>query len=609
MLQAARKLKRLLDREQKTKLGGLFVLMILGAFLEVVSISLFVPVIMAILAPEAESAGGPLHFVRRILSGSGSRFVLYGILLLIGVFVIKTGFLLFEYRQQFRFIYRNRLTVQKKLLHAFFSRPYEYYLHAQTGETLRVMQGDVVRTFELMRMLLSFAADMIVSAALILTVFVISPVMTAFVSGILLVLILLIAKKLKPYQKKKGKQRNVLTAQMNKWLMQAVQGIREIRIGRKEAYFETGFLQDGEKAIRIDQAQDLLNSVPRVLIEAVSICAVLAVMAVRLAMGVSPEVLIPEVSAFAMAAVKILPCANKIALAINQTAYSSASLDKVLGMLESGTCGPEAGSVISGTEMESGTCGTETDPEGHFAAEEVKKGKKPCPGLHDSITFRQISYRYPGTDTDILREASFEIRRGESVGLIGPSGAGKTTVVDVLTGLLTPAGGQILIDGRDARTEYDGWLPHIGYIPQMVFMMDDTIRANVAFGFPDEERDEARIWEVLEEAQLADFVRSLPDGLETQIGERGVRLSGGQRQRIGIARALYDRPELLILDEATSALDLDTERAVMDSIYRLQGQRTVVIITHRPSAIARCDRIYEVRDGQIVERKPADEKE
>ena len=589
MLQAARKLKKLLDREQKAKLAGLFVLMIIGAFLEVVSISLFVPVIMAILTPEADSADGPLFLVGRIVNGSGSRFVLYGIILLICIFVVKTGFLLFEYRQQFRFIYRNRLAVQKKLLHAFFSRPYEYYLHAQTGETLRVMQGDVVRTFELMQMLLSFAADMIVSAALILTVFLISPVMTAFVSGILLVLILLIAKKLKPYQKKQGKRRNLLTARMNKWLMQAVHGIREIRIGRKESYFEDGFLRDGENAIQIDQAQDLLNSVPRVLIETVSICAVLAVMAIRLAMGVSPEVLIPEVSAFAMAAVKILPCANKIALAINQTAYSSASLDKVLGMLGSG--------VYEGEE----------EMTAHRAGEEPAEKKRPCPDFHDSITFRQISYRYPGTETDILREASFEIRHGESVGLIGPSGAGKTTVVDVLTGLLSPVSGRILIDGIDARTAYDGWLPHIGYIPQMVFMMDDTIRANVAFGCPDEERDETRIWEVLEEAQLAAFVRSLPEGLETQIGERGVRLSGGQRQRIGIARALYDRPELLILDEATSALDLDTERAVMDSVYRLQGQRTMVIITHRPSAITRCDRIYEVKDRQIVERKSADE--
>ena len=196
-----------------------------------------------------------------------------------------------------------------------------------------------------------------------------------------------------------------------------------------------------------------------------------------------------------------------------------------------------------------------------------------------------------------------EIPVGKSVGIVGTSGAGKTTIVDVLLGLLEPEKGRILADGVDVKTNYKGWLKNVGYIPQTIFMTDSTIRKNVAFGVPEDEIDDAKVWQALSEAALDSFVKELPEGLDTEIGERGIRLSGGQRQRIGIARALFEDPEVLVLDEATSALDNDTEAAIMDSINRLHGKKTLVIIAHRLQTIEKCDMIYGIKDGKAVRER------
>jgi len=221
------------------------------------------------------------------------------------------------------------------------------------------------------------------------------------------------------------------------------------------------------------------------------------------------------------------------------------------------------------------------------------------------IVLENISYHYPNTEKWVLKDASMTIPIGQAIGIVGSSGAGKSTIVDVMLGLLDLKSGKILADGQNVleKENYRKWLKNIGYIPQTIFMLDDTIRRNVAFGVPDEEIDEARIWKVLEDAKLDEFVKSLPDGLDTGIGERGVRLSGGQRQRIGIARALYEDPEVLVLDEATSALDNDTEKAIMDSINCLHGNKTLIIIAHRLQTIEKCDAVYRIEDGKAVKER------
>lgn len=230
-----------------------------------------------------------------------------------------------------------------------------------------------------------------------------------------------------------------------------------------------------------------------------------------------------------------------------------------------------------------------------FASKDVQK----LP-VRKSIELKDITYSYPNRERLIFDHADMTIPVGTSVGIVGTTGSGKSTIVDILLGLLEVRTGTIYADGRDVRENYRGWLKNIGYIPQMIFMLDGTIRSNVAFGVPKDEIDEDRLWEALREAQLDEFVRTLPEGADTGIGERGIQLSGGQRQRIGIARALYHDPEVLVLDEATSALDNDTEAAVMDSINRLHGRKTLIIIAHRLQTIEKCDLVYRIENGKAV---------
>jgi ABC-type multidrug transport system fused ATPase/permease subunit len=238
------------------------------------------------------------------------------------------------------------------------------------------------------------------------------------------------------------------------------------------------------------------------------------------------------------------------------------------------------------------------DAEAYEARKEIKK----LPVLK-KIELKDIVYKYPNTDVLIFNHADMEIPVGCSVGVVGTSGAGKTTIIDVLLGLLNIQEGSILADGVEVREHYEEWLKNIGYIPQTIFMIDASIRKNVAFGVPDEEIDDNKVWQALKEAQLDEFVRGLPEGLDTGIGERGIRLSGGQRQRIGIARALFEDPEVLVLDEATSALDNETEAAIMDSINRLHGRKTLIIIAHRLQTIEKCDMVYRVENGQIARER------
>ena len=289
--------------------------------------------------------------------------------------------------------------------------------------------------------------------------------------------------------------------------------------------------------------------------------------------GTSTENMLEVLSTLAAAAFVLLPAVNRINNQINSIAYFEPFFMGVSDNLQE--------------EIE------DDRVDMSFAAEAEKLP------LERSIELRDITYAYPNTEKLIFDHAELEIAIGSAVGIVGTSGAGKSTIVDVLLGLLEVRSGAIYADGVDVKTCYRAFLKNIGYIPQMIFMLDDTIRRNVAFGVHDQDIDEERIWEVLREAQLDEFVKSLPEGLDTGIGERGIRLSGGQRQRIGIARALYYDPEVLILDEATSALDNDTEAAIMDSINRLHGRKTLVIIAHRLQTIEKCDVVYRVEDGKI----------
>ena len=290
--------------------------------------------------------------------------------------------------------------------------------------------------------------------------------------------------------------------------------------------------------------------------------------------------LLPLISAFAMAAMRLLPSVNRLNTYMANIAYYEPALNYIYDNVD--------------TE----------DLKKLYGKSTVLEDKKTARlTIKNEIHLKDITFAYPNTDKNIFDKADMKIPVGKSVGVVGASGAGKTTIVDVLLGLLELQSGTITSDGTNIFDNYGAWLSHVGYIPQTIYMLDDSIRNNIAFGVKEEDIDDARVWEVLEQAQMKTFVEELPDKLDSQIGERGVRISGGQRQRLGIARALYHDPELLIFDEATSALDNDTETAIMEAIDSLHGQKTMVIIAHRLRTIENCDMIYEVKDGKISQTR------
>ncbi|WP_337664731.1 ABC transporter ATP-binding protein, partial [Suilimivivens sp.] len=313
------------------------------------------------------------------------------------------------------------------------------------------------------------------------------------------------------------------------------------------------------------------------LIETVFIVSVLGFLVVYINGGGDITAMVTTISAFAIAAVRVLPSVNRINTYITEIAYTQPSLDFVYDNLQEGM---KTDAMLAERK----------------AYSQVEKLK-----LDHQIELDHISFHYPDSDKNIFEDAHMIIPKGKSVGIIGTSGAGKSTIVDILLGLLHAQTGMITCDGVDIFKNYESWLAQIGYIPQSIYLIDESIRDNIAFGIDADKIDEKRIWEVLEEAQLKEFVEELPEGLDTTIGDRGVRLSGGQRQRIGIARALYNDPEILVFDEATSALDNDTEAAVMEAVNSFHGRKTMIIIAHRLNTIEKCDMIYKVENMKLVE--------
>lgn len=579
------KYNQLLDARQKNRIFILFFLMLIGAFLEVIGVSLMLPLVSAIMIPDIIESNKYVAWVCRLFGLHSYRtFVIVCIIALIVVYIVKDLFVILEYYAQYRFVYNNQFATQMKLLHVYMKRPYEYYLNAESGEILRVVNADVSNTYTLLTTLLSLVTESIVSFALLITVFIISPRMTIFVAVMMGISMLVIAKIVKPVLRKEGLRFQQNSAKSYKWLMQAIGGIKEVKVAQKESFFEDQYEQSGTRLVKAQRTNSIWQNIPRLLIEMTSVCSMLAIIAVLIYMGEDVESLVPALSAFAMAAVKLLPSANRIVGAVNSVAYLEPSLDKLLENI----------SILDEHESD----GTVAEIETCAKNSSVKKMQ-----LNDNIEMRGISYHYPNTEKNVLQAANMKIPVGSSVGIVGSSGAGKTTAVDILLGLLRPQKGQIFADGVDVSENYHEWLAQIGYIPQVIFMLDDTIRSNIAFGVHADRQSDELVWKALEEAQLADFVRSLPDGLETRIGERGIRLSGGQRQRIGIARALYGNPQLLIFDEATSALDNETETAIMESINALHGKKTMIIIAHRLTTIEECDMVYRVEDGKILQER------
>ena len=574
MRQIIKKLRVLLDKKQKRAMVGLIFLMVIGAALQTAGVGIIVPTMTVILDGDAIDNNSFLHFFYELLGGgSKQHFMILIMLSMIGVFVVKNLFLYFQQKLTLAFVYTNQFRTSERMMRNYLRRGYEFYLNADTAVVQRSITSDVNNMYALILALLQLLSDGIVSVFVVAFCFAQNGAMTILIAVVLIVLLLVIKMVLKPIMHKAGEDNQNYYSGLFKWISQTVQGIKEVKIACKEQYFVSEYVKCGKGYVDAVQRYSLYNNIPKLLIETVCVICMVGYMIYMVVSGTSSEVMLNSITTFAAAALVLLPSVNRINNQINSIAYFEPFFMGVSDNLQD---------EINGEKVDMS-----------YAAEPAQK----LPVLHN-IEMKDITYAYPNTDKLIFDHADLSIPVGKAVGIVGTSGAGKSTVVDILLGLLEEKSGTVTADGVNIRENYRGWLKNVGYIPQMIFMLDDTIRKNVAFGVPEEEIDEHRLWEVLREAQLDEFIKTLPEGLETGIGERGIRLSGGQRQRIGIARALYNDPEVLILDEATSALDNDTEAAIMESINRLHGKKTLIIIAHRLQTIEKCDLVYRVENGK-----------
>lgn len=569
------KLNRILSKKQKRQMVALVPMMLLGATLEVASLTLVLSVITAVVSPDAIESNRYVFTIYKAFGFSSTRaFTVTVMILLIVAFILKNAYLFIEWKVQYAFVYRNQFDTSERMLKNYLRKNYEYYLFADTAVVQRSITSDVNNMYGLILSLLTIVSEAFVSLSLVVALFLLNPVMCIVIGTLLLATMIVITRILKPVMHTAGQENQDYYAGLFKWISQIVQGIKEVKVTGKEKHFIEEYKKCGTGYVNAVERYSLYNNTPKLLIETVCVAGMIGYFLYVVLSGNDMTSTVTSLGTFAYAAMKLMPSANKINNQLNSIAFFEPFLMNVSDNLLEETDGKN-------TDM--------SFAEDDDRKLEIKKG----------IFLKDITYRYPKTDRYIFKDAQMEIPIGSAVGVVGASGAGKTTVVDIILGLLELEKGAVYADDVNTKDDYRAWLKNVGYIPQMIYMLDGTIRENVAFGVSEAEMDEERIWAVLEEAHLAEYIRSLPEGLDTKIGERGIRVSGGQRQRIGIARALYYDPEVLILDEATSALDNDTEAAIMESINALHGKKTLIIIAHRLQTIEKCDMIYRVQDGKI----------
>ena len=573
-----KKLNYILDKRQKINIVVLAVMIFIGGILETLSISAMLPVVWVIIDAESVQQNKYCQWAMDFLHLQDMHeFIITLLALLMIMYLLKNAYLLWLTSEQNRFISGNRNKIISQVLREFLNRPYEFYLDADIPTVFRLTDSDIPNVFSILMALISLASETVVFV-LICGVLVATDwrlvLFLVIISGIVTIVMF---KVLKPRLNKLGTTNQAIQSRIAKWRIQAIYGIKDVKVLHRESFFADNYESNGKIGARLNQKYAVINAMPRLLIESIFMVSILGYLIVCVAAGDDMKQMIPTLTAFGLAAVRLMPCVNRINTYLTDISYFRPCLDYVYENMNINEISKKTNQTLLPVD------GTKTMR------------------LKNRIELKNIVYAYPNTDTLIFDHADMTVPCGKSVGIMGPSGAGKSTIVDILLGLLKVHEGQILCDGDNVFDNYPAWLSQIGYIPQSIYLVDEPIRNNIAFGIADDEIDDNRIWQVLEEAQLKEFIQTLPEGLDTAIGDRGVRLSGGQRQRLGIARALYHNPEILVFDEATSALDNETEAAVMEAINSFHGKKTMVIIAHRLNTIEKCDIIYKVENEKIVE--------
>lgn len=564
---------RLLKSSERRALVGIIFLILVGLILETLSLGIVMPVVAILTQDDYQTKYRWL--TDNLGSPSRENLIVIVMLLMVGIYIVRSLFLLWSSWVQKGFSAALSGRLSQRLFTIYLRQPYLFHLQHNSATLMRnsrnanvVVTGGIDPTLVLL-------TDGLVAIALFTLLIIVEPVGTiitlvAFGVGAWLFQ-LLTRRRIERW----GDQRNLHDGMILQHLQQGLGGAKDVKILGRESEFLDQHEKHLKESLRINRVYSVLQTMPRMYMEILTIAGLAALVISMVLQKQSFTEIIPTLGLFAAAAFRVMPSINRLLGALQTLIYSRAIIASVYADFKL--------DALDETKLVTGI------------------------PFSEQLELRSVTFQYPTASTPSLQQVSLVVRRGEAVGFVGPSGAGKSTLVDVILGLFAPTAGLVLVDGQDIQKNLRNWQNQIGYVPQSIYLTDDTLRRNVAFGLGDENIDENSVRNAIRLAQLEEFVSSLPENLDTVVGERGVRLSGGQRQRIGIARALYHNPSILVLDEATSSLDTPTEHGVMQAVQALQGSKTVIIVAHRLSTVEYCDRLYRIESSRLIEEGTFDE--
>ena len=561
----------MLTRREQRNAIVLLGLMLIGMMLETLGVSLVIPALALLTQHDIALRYPAFQLVLDALGNpSQQTLVICGMLLLVGVYLIKAIFLALLAWWQLRFAYGVQAQISQRLFTVYLHQPYTFHLQRNSAQLIRNVINEVSmitgNAILPVMMLLTEGLVLIGLCGLLLAV---EPQGALMVVSVLGAAAWGFHRLTRRNIEQWGKARQYHEGLRLQHLQQGLGGAKDVKMFGREADFLQQYRVHNYQSAHVAQMQSTLQQLPRLWLELLAVSGLAILVISMLVQNRALEAVLPTLGLFAAAAFRLMPSVSRILGAVQALRYGMPMIDVLHAEL-------------------------------NLKIPETAGNLTPSAPFHSSMELSHVSYTYPAAASAALKEISLLIKRGESVGFIGASGAGKSTLVDIILGLLTPDRGVMRVDAKDIQQNLRNWQDQIGYVPQSIYLTDDTLRRNVAFGLPDDQIDDAAVKRAIQSAQLEDFVRSLPDGLMTMVGERGIRLSGGQRQRIGIARALYHDPAVLLLDEATSSLDTETERGVVQAVKALKGNKTILIVAHRLSTVEHCDRLFRIENGKLV---------
>lgn len=579
---AFHKLNFILTREQKYYSVLIFFLSVISALFEMVGISIIIPLLDAFLEPDTLADQVYVKpFVQAFHLRDTNEIVLFICVGIIVLYIVKNIYSIFYVWASTKFSCKIERELSTRILSAYMKQGYDFFVEHNSATLLRGLTSDITGVYSIISNLCGLFNKCLTMLCITVLIISVTPKLAAFLIVLVIFCFVLTQMIFRKSMQKYGELSREYTYQRNQASLEAIQGSKEVLVTNRQGYFVRQYAKCMAAANRASIRLHLGETSPANIIEAICITGLMAAVAIEMIVSSDALALLEQLAVLAVAAFRILPTLGGIVSSMNVFAYNAPALSAIYSTLD----------VVRGLE--------ENYIEDAKAAE---NRENPAKTFDKELVLSHLTFSYKSRDLKIIDDLNLTIKKGTSVAFIGSSGAGKTTLADIILALHKPQGGQILMDGIDIEKLGGRWNQIIGYVPQSIYMTDASVRRNIAFGIDENEINDERVWRALEMAQMKEFIQNLPEGLDTMVGEWGIQFSGGQRQRIAIARALYGNPDILILDEATAALDTETENAVMDAIDALQGIKTLIIVAHRLTTIRNCDKIYEIRDGKAVER-------